>query len=535
MNAATLRLRVDGREVTAAPGTSVAALLAQLHPGPGLPTRRSVRGEPRAPLCGMGVCQECRVGIDGQRRLACQTLCHEGMVVSTIATVPGDGGPNVNDVANGAGAAAMFAARAPAESESCDLLVIGAGPAGLAAAAAAAPSGARIVVVDDNPAPGGQIWRHGVQVPATPALKVRLAALERHANITLLSGTRVLASASGPALLLEDATQARLMRYRRLLLCTGARELLLPFPGWTLPGVTGAGGLQALVKGGLPVRGQRVVLAGSGPLLLATAATLRRAGAKVLLIAEQAAPAAMARFALGLPRWPGKFAQALRLWCPQWQAGRWVSAALGDERLQAVVVQRPNGSQGPRGKTVHDRLACDRLACGFGLVPNVELGRMIGIALDAGGALAVDELQLTSVEHCLAAGECTGIAGQESASLQGAIAGHVAVGELDAARALAAQLPRWQIFARSLQTAFALRSELRALAEAETIVCRCEDVPHAALQSEPGWIEAKLRTRCGMGPCQGRICGAAAQVLYGWAPPPAAKHLLGPVRIASLS
>ena len=169
-----------------------------------------------------------------------------------------------------------------------DILIVGAGPAGMAAALAAAPSGARIAVLDDNPAAGGQIWRDGPQAHLPALAREHRRSLEAQANIELLPASRVVALAGPQALLVEDSEQGRVIEYTKLILCTGARELLLPFPGWTLPGVTGAGGLQALIKGGLPVAGERIVIAGSGPLLLASAATARDNGARVLHILEQA-------------------------------------------------------------------------------------------------------------------------------------------------------------------------------------------------------------------------------------------------------
>ncbi|MGV8918641.1 MAG: NAD(P)/FAD-dependent oxidoreductase, partial [Pseudomonas sp.] len=173
-------------------------------------------------------------------------------------------------------------------SQHVELLIIGAGPAGMAAALAAAPSGISILLLDDNPLPGGQIWRAGphAHLPSS-ALRYRQA-LADLLNIQVLNGTRVVAFAGAKCLLLENAERGWSLSYDKLILCTGARELLLPFPGWTLPGVTGAGGLQALIKGGMPVAGESLVIAGSGPLLLATAATATAAGAQVLQIAEQA-------------------------------------------------------------------------------------------------------------------------------------------------------------------------------------------------------------------------------------------------------
>ena len=172
--------------------------------------------------------------------------------------------------------------------EDFDLLIIGAGPAGMAAALAAAPSGLRIGVIDDNPLPGGQIWRDGVHAHLPANARRHRAALAAAQNIQLFTATRVVAIAGPQQLLLEDGERAWRARYAKLFLCTGARELLLPFPGWTLPGVTGAGGLQALIKGGVPVAGERLVIAGSGPLLLAPHC-LGRVRPTVAALAEQVA------------------------------------------------------------------------------------------------------------------------------------------------------------------------------------------------------------------------------------------------------
>jgi NADPH-dependent 2,4-dienoyl-CoA reductase/sulfur reductase-like enzyme len=413
--------------------------------------------------------------------------------------------------------------------EYCDVLIIGAGPAGMAAALAAAPSGARIVIIDDNPAPGGQIWRDGPGAHLPPqALRMR-ESLARCANVRLLCGTRVVSPVGPGALLLEDEKQGWVQRYGKLILCTGARELLLPFPGWTLPGVTGAGGLQALVKAGLPVAGERIVIAGSGPLLLVAAATARQAGARVLRIAEQAGLASVAGFAAQLLRWPGKATQALGLASARYRTGTRVVSAQGAGRVESVRLHHA-------GRETD--IACDRVACGFGLVPNTELGQLLGCALtpNPGGApaLAVDGLQATSVAGVYAAGECTGVGGSERALAQGRIAGHAAVENTGAALHHGPQRSHWQAFADQLQRHFTLAPSLKTLARPDTLVCRCEDVPQAALAACKGWTDAKLHTRCGMGACQGRVCGAAAQFLFGWTPP-APRPPLSPARIATLA
>ncbi|MGF6286688.1 FAD-dependent oxidoreductase [Pseudomonas silensiensis] len=408
-------------------------------------------------------------------------------------------------------------------SEYADLLIIGAGPAGMAAALAAAPSGARIVLLDDNPLPGGQIWRDGPQAKLpNPARQMR-DRLEACSNIRRHSGTRVIACAGPKQLLVEDADRGWVIGYDKLILCTGARELLLPFPGWTLPGVTGAGGLQALIKGGLPVQDERIVIAGSGPLLLASAATAKHNGARVLRIAEQACAAAVGGFAAQLPRWPNKLMQSVTLFDRHYRTGTHVLAALGNERLEGVRLQQ-------QGKIVE--LECDRLACGFGLIPNSQLGQALGCELD-GQAIAVDAWQATRRADLYAAGECTGFGGSELALVEGAIAGHAAVGDLDSARALWPRRARWQGFANALNKAFTLDPQLKSLARPDTLVCRCEDVPYGLLAGHTDWREAKLASRCGMGACQGRVCGGALQHLFGWQPS-APRPPFSPARIETL-
>ncbi|WP_017906445.1 NAD(P)/FAD-dependent oxidoreductase [Pseudomonas asplenii] len=407
--------------------------------------------------------------------------------------------------------------------ETTDLLIIGAGPAGIAAALAAAPSGARITLIDDNPLAGGQIWRDGPQAKLPPLARQLRQRLLECANVRHCPATRVIAQSAPKQLLLEDPQRGWQVRYDKLILCTGARELLLPFPGWTLPGVTGAGGLQALVKGGLPVNGERLVIAGSGPLLLASAATARRAGARILRIAEQASRSAVAGFAAQLPRWPHKGLQAFGLFDRHYRTDTHVLAALGSERLEGVRLRQ-------RGKVVE--MACDRLACGFGLIPNTQLGQALGCALD-GQALAVDDWQSTNLADHYAAGECTGFGGSELALVEGAIAGHTAVGERDRARGLWSRRERWQDFADTLNRAFALDPRLKSLAEPDTLVCRCEDVTHAALTGHRDWREAKLTSRCGMGACQGRVCGGATAHLFGWQTP-APRPPFSPARIDTL-
>ncbi|HXF06364.1 MAG TPA: FAD/NAD(P)-binding oxidoreductase, partial [Blastocatellia bacterium] len=193
-----------------------------------------------------------------------------------------------------------------------DLLVVGGGPAGIAAALAAHRSGLRVTLVDDNPTLGGQIWRREENQPTPPGAIARLTAIGR-SEVRVLSGARVIASMEPGQLIAESDEDVYELRYKKLVLATGARERFLPFPGWTLPQVLGAGGLQALVKSGWPIAGKRVIVAGSGPLLLEVAAFLRKKGADILLIAEQAPWERLLRFGLKLVAYPAKAAHAFVL------------------------------------------------------------------------------------------------------------------------------------------------------------------------------------------------------------------------------
>jgi NADPH-dependent 2,4-dienoyl-CoA reductase/sulfur reductase-like enzyme len=407
----------------------------------------------------------------------------------------------------------------------CDLLIIGAGPAGLAAAVAAAPSGATITVIDDNPMPGGQIWRDGPNVRLPASARELREALARHSNIKVVCGTRVVAALPAKQLLLEGPDTGWRQGYDKLILCTGARELLLPYPGWTLPGVTGAGGLQALIKGGMPVQGERIVIAGTGPLLLAVAASAQAAGAQVLRVAEQASLRSVLGFGAGLLRWPAKVVQAATLWTPHYRTSSHVVAVQGDGRVQSVQLRQGAGRV---------TLACDRVACGYGLIPNTQLGQALGCAVTPGQALQVDRWQTTSRADHFAAGECTGVGGGDKALIEGTIAGLAAVGDLDQAKKQGPERHRWHIFAHAFHHHFALNPAIQQLPAPDTVVCRCEDVTHSELRGHSNWTAAKLHTRCGMGACQGRICGAAAQYLYGWEPP-VPRSPLSPARIGTLA
>jgi NADPH-dependent 2,4-dienoyl-CoA reductase/sulfur reductase-like enzyme len=408
---------------------------------------------------------------------------------------------------------------------SFDVAVIGAGPAGIAAAVAASESGARVALLDDNPAPGGQIWRGGRNAYDHPEAGHWLDQLSK-SGVTSIAGTRVFYVQNGALEAESDHSLCQLL-YGKLILATGARELFLPFPGWSLPNVFGAGGLQALVKCGLPVKGKRVVVAGTGPLLLAVAAYLSERGAVVACIAEQARSSQLRAFTLAMASFPRKLVEAAQLRFRSRRApyltSSWPVAALGQERLESVQISDHHRVR---------EIACDYLACGFHLVANLELARALGCRV-TDGAVEVSELQETSQPGVYCAGEPTGIGGMELSIVEGQIAGYAAAGRIIPTKQLLATRERYRRVVRAMKKAFALRPELAALATPDTLLCRCEDISLADAQKHASWRAAKLHSRCGMGPCQGRVCGAAAEFLFGWTMD-SSRPPIFPVRCSSL-
>lgn len=383
-----------------------------------------------------------------------------------------------------------------------DVAIVGAGPAGIAAAVSARSQGARTVLLDSAPRPGGQIWRHRDPAELPSAARDWLERLQG-------SGTEWLPSTSAidlPApdtVIAERGGESRAIRCRSLVIATGATERFLPFPGWTLPGVYGVGGLQALLKAGADVSGRRVIVAGSGPLLLPVASSLAAAGARVRLVAEQAPAFRVYRFAGSLWSDPSRLAQAARYRAgflrTRYRCGTW------------IVRVDPIGATLNVTLTDGRRVWTDRVhlvAAGFGLVPDVRLARLAGCTI-AAGCVVVDRAQRTSVPNVFCAGEPTGIAGADAAVAQGRIAGGAAAGLVRPGAAAV----RARRFAARLDRAFALRPDLRALPDPPTIVCRCEDVTLG--QIGEGWSarQIKLYTRAGMGPCQGRVCQPALEFL----------------------
>lgn len=410
---------------------------------------------------------------------------------------------------------------------SAGIVVAGAGPAGLAAAVRAREDGTPVLVLDDNPSIGGQIWR-GEDAHSSRAQALSWLQKFRMCGAEGITGARVIhGDPKSRILRVETNDGAFEIRYDKLIVATGARELFLAFPGWTLPNVMGVGGLQALVKSGLPVAGKRIVVAGTGPLLLAAAAYFRKRGAIVPVIAEQADTRHLAAFALRLSRNLPKLLQATSLGFALRKStyfhSCWVEAAEGEAQLRTVTL---------RTRTRVWNQPCDCLAIGYGFKPNIELPLLLGCET-RNGFVSVSDFQQTSNENIYCAGECTGIGGVDKSLVEGEIAGHAAADRKDLAEKPFGRRHKAQEFATALERTFALRDELRSLPSNETIICRCEDVRWGRLRNMQSWRSAKLETRCGMGPCQGRICGPILNFLLGWNPE-SVRPPVFPARLESL-
>lgn len=409
-----------------------------------------------------------------------------------------------------------------------EVVVLGGGPAGIAAACTAAESGCRVALLESTPWLGGPIWR--VRSGESPPRLARhwLARLER-SSVEVFDRTTAFAHTSPDVLHTERGDEVLYVGWHQLILAVGSQELFLPFPGWTLPNVVGTGGLQLLGKSGWPVAGRRVVVAGTGPLSLAVAAYLARHGARVTDILEQAPWSALAKFARQLPVLaPAKVWQAIgyqkSLLRTRYRAGCWPVEAHGKERLEGVTFSN--------GQRVWTR-DCDYLACAFGLIPNLQWPLLLGCRTDQ-AAVSMDAFQRTSLARVLCAGEATGITGVDGALVEGQIAGYAAAGKEKLAERLFPAREKSRRFAAALATAFALRQELRTLASDSTVICRCEDVEWQDIRRFDDLRSAKLHTRCGMGSCQGRVCHSALRLLKGWSADTVRPPLL-PTRVGSLA
>jgi len=418
-----------------------------------------------------------------------------------------------------------------------NVVIIGAGPAGLSASLAAAAAGAPVLLIDSNPRLGGQYWRmsaddfqdqHNQHFDLDTGLLL-INAVKARKEIEVWSGAQIWSATNKDGkntLRVIYQGKERIVNTENLILCTGAYDRTLPFPGWDIPGVMTPGGVQSLLKGHGVLAGKRVVVAGSGPFLLPVAAGVVKAGGSVVALLE----------ANKSRRWLTSFFVLLENTSKIKEAFYYIktiSEAKVRARFGQAVIAAHAASNGElesvdiakidrnfRIKKVQN-IKCDVAAIGWGFTADTSLAGSLGcnqlVAKDDGVVVWVDGEQQTSIPGVFAAGEITGIGGSDLSMAEGVIAGISAakfVGcNVEVLKAHRKRRAKRQRFASALIRAYPIKPGWKSWLRDETIICRCEEVCLSDLKhsiNELGATDsrtAKLLTRCGMGLCQGRICG----------------------------
>ncbi|MEO7851629.1 MAG: FAD-dependent oxidoreductase [Rubrivivax sp.] len=532
---ASVAIVFDGQQLRGLQGET---LSATLHAN-GISTFRATRsGQPRGLYCGMGACFDCVVTVDGRQGVrACLEKVRDGQVIRSDVPRGTPGDPLAP--------LCPLPVRPEPRTEAVDVLVVGAGPAGLSAAVAAARCGAGVVVLDERPQSGGQYFKP--LAPSHQAARPTDAQFAEGLRLTQTAhalGVRIMQEATiwgadtpQEVIAVVDGAEV-VFQPVELILATGAYERPVPFPSWTLPGVMTTGAAQTLVRSYRVTPGQRVVIAGNGPLNLQLAVEMVRAGVTVAAVVESAPRPRAAEWRTLFKAWrtsPSLMRQGLAYLAELRLNGvvvRWshsVVQALGDDRLRQVELA-PLGPTGQPDTSRSRRVDADTLCLGYGLMPSTELARALGCAHSFVnqhlGYLQTDTAPngQTSVPHVFAVGDGSAIGGARVALARGTLAGLAAARALNktvddgALRQAAADLDRALQFQQALWQIFkAPPVSLQALPD-DTIACRCEEISIGQLRQAIGQgydslAALKRMTRLAMGRCQGRYCACTAAKL----------------------
>lgn len=422
-----------------------------------------------------------------------------------------------------------------------DLIVIGAGPAGAAAAMEAAALGLRTVLVEDEAAAGGQVYRAPNATRRPEASPERRAGDELRqalaaSGVEAFFGHQVWSVASGYRVDALSDTGSRHWQAPALIVATGALERVVPFPGWTSPGVIGLAAATVLLKAHGVLPGQRTLVAGCGPLLAAVGAGILKMGGSVAAVVDLAGPgdwlarlpALAARPAL-LARGAGWLGQLKRAGVPLMARTTIteITPVAGGLRVHLAPVDAAGRPQGAA-----QVLEVDAVAVGHGLLPSTEVTRLLRadhrFDEDTGSWCPVLDAEGRSSRAGLyVAGDGGGIRGAAAAPLAGRLAALAAVldlGRIDQgeygrrAAPLRRELAKARRFGGAMASLMAPRPGQFETIPQEAIICRCEDVSRgdierAAADGARDVNQLKAWTRCGMGPCQGRVCGDTAAAI----------------------
>jgi thioredoxin reductase len=524
----TIPIQFDGETLHARPGETLAATLIA-H---GVQQfRTTVSGQPRGVFCGMGVCQDCLVEIDGvANRRACMTKIEKPITVQR--------GAHARPLPPVTASASGHHAGAPGpEVREPELLVIGAGPGGLSAALFAQRAGVQVTVLDERSQAGGQYYKQlGVSVsepgvaPPDPQHRRGAALIEsaRKEGVEIIHDALVWGAFEPKEFI--ATVRGRSIRFRpaACIVATGAYERGWQVPGWTQSGVMTTGAAQTLWRTSRRLPAKRVLIAGNGPLNLQLAAELLSGGATVAAVVEAAPRPGLATLGSLLTMThtaPGLVAEGIGY---SWMAKRNGVRIINDTVIEAIEKTGSGLSvtlAHVSGETLAQRIDVDVVCLGYGFEPANELLRALGCTHDFDTqrrqlATRRDDTGLTSVAGVYALGDCTGLGGAKAALAEGSVVGaavavslgHALAGPLTRERTRAtAGLAKQRRFQEALWTVYA--SPLNAPKErcGDTVICRCEEVTFgeldAALDEGLSTVGAlKRRTRIGMGRCQGRYC-----------------------------
>jgi len=431
---------------------------------------------------------------------------------------------------------------------SVDIAVLGAGPAGAEAAIAAREAGLTVAIIDESPRAGGQVWRAPFYRPSESDIRKSpdLAAGERmrarlaNSGAETLFGHRLWFAAPSLTLSTVSADGPHWLSARAFVIATGTTECVVPVPGVTLPGVVGLAATTILLKAHGVVPGGRVLVAGVGPLLYAVAAGILESGGRVAAVVDLSRPlewvAALPALATrpDLLRRGLGWATSLRRAGVALRFGHTVTAIAGETGVTSARIAPVDADWHPVGPGEAIDVSC--VAIGHGLTPATETARLVGVphvyqATRGGFVPRMCADRATALPGVYIAGDCAGISGAAAAELSGRLAGLRAAHDLGAltadrferlARPVRARLRRAETFGNAISRLMTVRPGLARAIPDETIVCRCEEVTRATIDraaraGAEDVNQLKSTTRCGMGPCQGRMCAETAGQLVAMA------------------
>ncbi|NKB52323.1 MAG: FAD-binding protein [Rhizobiaceae bacterium] len=510
----TDRFNFAGKSIGFREGQSIAAALTEAGQRV---LRQSAKGENRGMFCGMGVCQDCLITIDGlPNQRACMTPAAFGLEIE-----PQIAFPQLNQMP-------VPPTATPAQILEPDVAIIGGGAGGLSAAIAARKAGSSVLVMDERKVAGGQYYKQSASHPPLDAQQAEGATLLKHAQESgaeIMGSVEIWGAFDGPLFLADVGGAALVVRPKTAIIATGAYERPRMVPGWTLPGVMTTGAAQTLWRSYRTTPGKRVVVCGSGPLNVQVALELAQGGSQVVMVAETAsAPWQHPWISLkAITADPGLVFKGIGMM----RELKRQSIPLRHQTSLHTIEQVEDGLRATFKTASGSEFSetVDVICMNDGFEPQNEVLRLLGASMTYDGAMGHlrcdrDRRMETSISNLFAVGDCAGLGGAPAARDEGTIAGRAAAARAGFGSAQDSypedrSLARHRNFQNYLWKLHDVRPKLPDTSAPETIVCRCEEITLGeildGLETSPGHAGSlKRATRVGMGRCQGRYCGPVA-------------------------